>query len=371
MAEGGYRVVRLGYRTEAAPHPATEGIYTPSAPGLDVYQEATRIIREKVRDKRYRAYPMGREAGDYLRWKRGRITPATYRGYEAVLDKLAREFPDLEIEDFEPPIGTQRLEEFMDKLWGDSAPRTYNKNLSSVKDFFKFQVLRGKLHGDPTLSMQRHKKRDVHREIFGIDLRKRILADGPDSLRLRRDRICLRLLLDYGLRKGALRRIQFKHFDHNRKRLTVFTKGAKVRDLPIPDPALWDDLEKLKFEIQAEESHFLLCRQKAIFRGYDRDTGDPKMELYQFPAQGMGEHGTHDWWYGCLQRAGLVPQGVTRGEKMHKARHTAGQRVLDATGNLKAAQRLLGHASIQTTGDIYADWDIDQLAETMRGVLSE
>ena len=54
---------------------------------------------------------------------------------------------------------------------------------------------------------------------------------------------------------------------------------------------------------------------------------------------------------------------------MHKARHTAGQRVLDATGNLKAVQKLLGHASIQTTGDVYADWDIDQLAETMRPVL--
>jgi hypothetical protein len=59
------------------------------------------------------------------------------------------------------------------------------------------------------------------------------------------------------------------------------------------------------------------------------------------------------------------------GERMHKARHTAGQRVLDATGNLKAVQKLLGHASIQTTGDIYADWDIDQLAATMADVLSE
>ena len=53
---------------------------------------------------------------------------------------------------------------------------------------------------------------------------------------------------------------------------------------------------------------------------------------------------------------------------MHKARHTAGQRVLDATGNLKAAQKLLGHASIQTTADIYTDWGIEQLAEKMRQV---
>ena len=57
---------------------------------------------------------------------------------------------------------------------------------------------------------------------------------------------------------------------------------------------------------------------------------------------------------------------------MHKARHTAGQRVLDATqGNLKAVQKLLGHSSISTTGDIYTDWDIDQLAETLRGMLEE
>jgi site-specific recombinase XerC len=37
---------------------------------------------------------------------------------------------------------------------------------------------------------------------------------------------------------------------------------------------------------------------------------------------------------------------------MHMARHTAGQSVLDSTGNLKAVQKLLGHSSITTTGDI-------------------
>jgi len=49
----------------------------------------------------------------------------------------------------------------------------------------------------------------------------------------------------------------------------------------------------------------------------------------------------------------------------------AGQRVLDKTGNLKAVQKPLGHATIQTTGDIYTDWDIEQLAETLRKVVGE
>jgi hypothetical protein len=69
--------------------------------------EAARIMREALKDKSYRAFPLGQEGGEYLRWKRGRITPATYRDYESCLDKFAREFPDLELVDFEPPVGTQ------------------------------------------------------------------------------------------------------------------------------------------------------------------------------------------------------------------------------------------------------------------------
>jgi site-specific recombinase XerC len=47
-----------------------------------------------------------------------------------------------------------------------------------------------------------------------------------------------------------------------------------------------------------------------------------------------------------------LAEGTTSGERMHKARHSAGERVLEKTGNLKAVQKLLGHSSIQTTGDI-------------------
>ncbi len=80
----------------------------------------------------------------------------------------------------------------------------------------------------------------------------------------------------------------------------------------------------------------------------------------------MGEHGAHDWWYACQERAGLVAPGQTSGAKMHRSRYTAGQRILDATGNLKAAQALLGHASISTTADTYTDWDVERLESSLR-----
>lgn len=327
--------------------------------------EAARIVRESVKDKSYRAYPMGGEAGAYLRWKRGMITPLTYRDYESCLDKLSRTFPDLELRDFEPTIGTERLEEFLEEKWGNAAPRTYNKNLSILKDFFKWAALKGKLHGDPTLAIVRHKKRDVHREVFNEQLRTRILTLGPDPETMHRDRCLLTLLVKYGLRKGAIQKIQFKHFDHHRKRLTIFTKGGKIREIVIVEPEFWNDLGRLILDVGAEPQHYMLCRVRKIWRGYERD-GSSRFESKRYPDIPSGDHGTHNWWYRCLARAEIVAEGVTNGERMHKARHSAGQRILDATGNLKAAQRHLGHSDIATTGNTYTDWDADQMAETLR-----
>ena len=165
-----------------------------------------------------------------------------------------------------------------------------------------------------------------------------------------------------------MKALQFKHFDHHRKRLTVFTKGEKVRELPIPHSEFWFDLERLILDVEAQPSHYLMPRQTTRGSRYEHGKA-VEYRVRRFPDKPMGDHGLHTWWYGCLERAGVVASGTTSGERMHKARHTAGQRVLDVTGNLKAAQKLLGHSSIQTTGDVYADWDIDQLADTMRAVL--
>jgi len=176
------------------------------------------------------------------------------------------------------------------------------------------------------------------------------------------DRVALRLLLDYGLRKGALRGVRLGHFDHERRRLWIKTKNGREQLIPLVDPALWQDLAGL-------EGDYLLCRRRQIWRGYT-DDGGSRFEHRRYPHFPMGVHGLHDWWYGRLHAAGLVEKGTFSGQRMHKARHSAGQRVLDQTGNLKAVQKLLGHASIQTTADVYLDWDIEQLAETMRQTLA-
>jgi len=151
----------------------------------------------------------------------------------------------------------------------------------------------------------------------------------------------------------------------------IFTQGEKVREMPIPDPGFWNDLGRLIVEDESAPNHYLLPRRKAIPKRWDAVARKNQSVAHFFHDQAMGAHGLHNWWYRCLGRAGVVPEGTTSGERMHKARHTAGQRMLDKTGNLKAVQKLLGHSSIQTTADIYTDWDIDQLAASLSEVLLE
>lgn len=317
--------------------------------------QAARMLREAVKDKTYQEFPIGAAAAAFLHAKRKRFTAETYREYEGTLDKLARYFLDLELSDLEPPVGTRRVEEFLDHQYGAKAPGTYNKNLSILGSFFKWQIVNGEMVGDPTLAIEKARKADPYRTTFNPDDIRRIIA-GQDDVR---DRLACRLLLDYAMRKGALKAVQFRHFDHWRKRLTIFTKGGKVREIPIPDPAFWHELEQHMIEAEARPEHYLMCRQRIT----------PRAGWTRFPEKPMGDHGLHNWWYRCLERAGVVPVGTTSGERMHKARHTAGQRVLDATGNLKAVQELLGHASIQTTGDVYSGWSDAQLYATMAHVL--
>jgi integrase len=228
-----------------------------------------------------------------------------------------------------------------------------------------------------------------------------------------RDQVALRLLLFFGIRKGALRRIQLDHFDAEKRTVTITTKGGKIQTLQIVDDTVWklfDETPRARHELPATEARHtpprtadteaaatlettlascttLLadaaadeqCAQELAAVLDSLKIADARLAIAVQAAatqtrvdleQAIGEHGCHLWWYRCLAKGGIVAEGTTAGRRMHGARHTAIQRVLDKTGNLKAAQDLAGHANIATTGDTYTDWSPQQQADTMRQVLA-
>jgi integrase len=72
--------------------------------------------------------------------------------------------------------------------------------------------------------------------------------------------------------------------------------------------------------------------------------------------------GSRSWFKTALSTSGLEPMTI------HDLRHTAASLAISSGANVKAVQRMLGHASAAMTLDIYADLfddDLDAVAEAL------
>jgi integrase len=295
---------------------------------------------------------VGRAAADFL--QRSRMSPATHRAYYAVLRQLAKDHPNHELAHFNPPHGVEVVREFLARHWGGKADATVNGKLSALHGFFTWQMEHGRMIADPTHAIRRRRLPMPKRDIFLNAEVEKIFAANSDP----RDRLALRLLLDWGLSKGGLKNLRFQHFDSDRRRLVARAYGGRQYSLPIPDEGLWTDLEELRRENpeSTRQSHYLLPYQ--MIKHEKVTAFDPEVP--------RGERGLHKWWYRCLARAGIVKPGIENGHGMKKARQTAGQRWLDRTKSIKTVQAVLGHASVGTTWTGYsAPVEIGKLADEL------
>lgn len=327
-------------------------------------------------------------AAAYIQAKSPRLSPVSAKAYEDTLNYLIADYPERQLADFAPPQGTQMLRDFLDHRWPTRAPSTYNKHLSVLQDFFRWLAREELLHGDPAGVLERKREGRKEREsferpAFPAEERAAILRANPDL----RDSVPLRLALDYGLRKGALRNVRFQDLDARARRVTV-THRRKPLVIAIPDDSFWNDLERLRQLVGASGTDYVLPKQRArkhrptqakeierveaelttlldhlrelasalgsveansaaisladaaeSFK-LARDRAWRKVTVY--PDKPRESNGTHFWWYGCLQRAGLVPPGVTSGRGMRMGPHTAAYQVYEQTGDLRAMAALLG-----------------------------
>jgi integrase len=244
---------------------------------------------------------------------------------------------------------------------GESAARTRAKNISVLKGFFEWATLSGRLHGDPARPIRSPKKRGVERTTFSEDQEQAILAQNE-----RRDRIALHLLLKVGIRKGALQGVQFRHLDHAQKRLTIFTKGGKVQTVPVVDPAFWNELERHILDWGAQPNDYLLCRRSV------RPNRHKPGEKF------VREYGTSRWASTACIAGGTpasnkpVSPPAVRPRASACTRHgtrpasACSTRPGQAQGRPEAARALVHHHDRRHL----VDWDIDQLAETLRTILN-
>lgn len=335
--------------------------------------DAARMIRDAVKDRSYRATPLGLDVARYYRWKKNEwgATADTLRDYEAILARTALFFADLGIDDFAPPIGTERLREAWEHHWGDRSPRTRAKVRSVWIDFFEWAVRERGLHGNPARALSRPKIRDTRIETFQPSVVAGILAAQVYPA----DWCLADLVVRYGVRRSGLVNAQARDFDVERRLFTCRTKGGRIYEIPIVDDDFWIKIGRLILEAQLQPEHWILYRQDTRRMRVDLDEADEVLDLrgervgyatitrrrHDRPPTGKI---AHLWWYRTLERAGLVEKGTTGGVNMHRGRHTAATELLRSSHNLKLAKELLGHADIRST-DRYAQLDTHDLAQAL------
>lgn len=341
-------------------------------------QAGSLMIRDTLRDESYRSTPLGLDVARYIRWKRNEwgATPDTIRDYEPILARLALFHADLDLTDFAPPVGVERLRDCWDHYWGDRTPRTRKKVLSVWRDFFDWAIREGHaLYGNPARAMSAPRARGVKREPFGDTLVDRIVSAQTYLA----DRLGCELILKYALRRAELAGVRFNDFDFERRRLIVTGKGGTVRRVPIIDEAFWRDVGALRLEAGATVDHSILY---ALDRRKVRCLADEAEETIQLGSgrlahyriretrdhtKGLTPRSVHTWWYRCLKTAGVVEDEL-RGFNMHRGRHTVATEILRRSGNIVAAQQMLGHADVRTTVEAYAQFDDADLEAVLRAI---
>jgi integrase len=146
--------------------------------------------------------------------------------------------------------------------------------------------------------------------------------------------------LDEGTRSGETRRLE---------RVDVNLGAGKFGEVRIRDPK------------NGEERHVpLTLRARQVVDR--RLEGAPKPDSLLFP--GMTKAVLQNRWQEVQDALGDVHDVV-----IHSLRHTAGKRLIDLTGNLRVAQKWLGHKRIETTVR-YTDVDaaaLHRAAEVVSG----
>ncbi|WP_336627493.1 MULTISPECIES: tyrosine-type recombinase/integrase [unclassified Microbacterium] len=237
----------------------------------------------------------------------------------------------------------------------DRSPSIVHRAYGVLNGILKQAVKDGRLGRNPATgvdSLPRRRTRRIRRYLTQEELRR--VADASGAHR------ALVLTLGYcGLRWGEAAALKVADVDLDKRRITVHRSAVEVHgeihlSTPktdastrlVPLPAIV--VEALRAEITGRRKSDL------VFPG---PTGDYMRRV-------RSSAGSKSWWKTALKTAGIETM------VLHDLRHTAASIAVNAGGNVKSVQRMLGHASAAMTLDRYADLfddGLDRLLDQIDG----
>lgn len=256
------------------------------------------------------------------RWRRGEIADASRDAIRYTLDTLCDSFGD------RPPsaLGRKAVDRWLETI-ADRAPATRRNYLSRARAFARYLMAEGLITRDPfahvpSINQPRREPVTLTRTQIG-----QLHATLPDL----RARLIVELMDGLGARCCEMANLHVEDYDPSHGRILLRGKAGHERTLSVP------------------------ASTQALLEQYLDDTRlgtGPLIRSRNHPERGLIPATYSQYLRNWLWAAGVKRRALD-GRSAHALRRTCGSELMEATGDIRVVQAVLGHARIETTARYY------------------
>ncbi len=218
------------------------------------------------------------------------------------------------------------------------SPRSLARMLSSWRGFFEWLARQREVLSNPCAGVRAPRAAKRLPEALSPDEAVRLVTHADDSKEGVRDQALFELAYSCGLRVSELTGLDVGSIDLKAGEVRVTGKGAKTRIVPVGAPALGAVAKWLAVRAQRAKPG-----EAALFVGRTGKRLSPREVQKRIK-----------------RRAAAA--GLQADVHPHMLRHSFASHVLQSSGDLRAVQEMLGHASIAST-QVYTHLDFQHLAK--------
>ncbi len=270
---------------------------------------------------------------DHLAHER-RLSANTVSGYARDIESLFELSAGVRIE----KLAVHDIRRFVGQLHGRGLDaRSIARRLSAWRGFYRY-LARDHGHADnPCLGIRAPKAAKHLPHALSPDEASRLLETHAEGVLALRDKAMFELFYSSGLRLSELTGLSPADVNHGDGTVRVTGKGSRTRIVPVGRKALEAMIEWLTARAQIPR---LAADALFVSRGGGRLTPRSVQQRLK------------QW---------ALKQGIATNVHPHVLRHSFASHVLQSSGDLRAVQEMLGHASISTT-QVYTHLDFQHLA---------
>lgn len=271
---------------------------------------------------------------DHLRYER-RLAAHSLSAYCRDIEALIRALEELPLDQ----VSVHDIRRAVSALRARGlSGRTLARMLSAWRGLFAFVARDYGLALNPCQGVRapRSEKR-LPNALTADDAQRLVQVDGSDFLSVR-DRALLELLYSSGLRLSELVGLDWAMLDWTDATVRVTGKGEKTRVVPVGRKAI----EALHTWRRCTESFAGIGGEAVFVNQKGRRLSARTVQMR-------------------VRRIGMI-RGIAARVHPHALRHSFASHVLQSSGDLRAVQEMLGHASISTT-QVYTHLDFQHLAK--------